>query len=1324
MTRFQVIAFVLLSALSSLLLTKGWTQAIEFEHLGLEEGLSQISVMSISQDKYGSIWLGTRNGLNRYDGKKVTIYRTSDSRPSLIENQIQTLLSEDSLIWVHTPNSISAFNLHTETFRNYPLTGISSFYLINNNLWVATADRLFLLDPLSGTFHQTPVELRKNERISKLMEYNGHLLIGTNMGVWKKDDTEQTLLTQEQYQVMCLYVDRHLNIWIGTNQNGLLKQKDSTLLKHYHGNNDLSNDYVRCVEEDDEGNIWVGTFTGLDVIKTDGSISHYENYKGLRTSLSHNSIWSLYKDRDGAMWAGTYYGGANVFHPTRHFFSYYPENTQNNRGVNFRVVGQVLEDAKKNLWICTDGGGLNYFERSTGKFSYFTSSDHTNSISANNVKSLCLQGDSVLWIGTHRAGLDRLNLHTNTFTHYVPETTSLDSSLVSQIQTILPYEDNLLIGTGAGLLLFDLKTYQFSPFLPAHLQKELSSPILSILHPKAHEIWIGTEKSGVFRYNTMTQKLLNYRSDQIPSNCVYQLYKDQSSRIWIATSDGLTEYLPEEDNFRTYSMEDGLPGNIAFGIVESPYSGLVVETDKGISFFNPTEGSFQNISSNNGLPLRELSPNGIYHSSDGILYISGVEGLVALKELDFLSRKSNNYPMITGLSINNHQITPELNPDIISRTIMDADIIRLKHQHSSISFSISDMAFTKSSRQGLEYMLEGFDKKWIKAEARNNITYTNLDNGTYNFFVRTTNSPDNVRKLSIVMSPPFYLSSWAFVTYFVIVIGIIILINLQYIRQSKLAYNLEVEKENHRKDEQLNQQKIQFFTNISHEFRTPLTLIIGQIELILENSNLSPGVYNRLLNVQKHTLRLRNLISELLDFRKMDQNKIKLRVQEHDFIPFMKEIYLSFFELAEHGNIDYTLKTDFESFPLWFDRNQMEKVFYNLIANAFKFTPESGQIIINSYEIQGDLFIEIINTGSFIPSEKVNKIFDRFYQLDNMSNADEKQGTGIGLALAKGVIEAHHSQITVNSSSKDQSTTFKVQLKGGSEHYHKSNLEPTTYEHKIALVPERETPTTYTEMGETVLIVEDNLEVMEFLKDLLRPLFKIQTAYNGLEALEFIKQTPPDLVISDVLMPKMSGTELCTKIKTDLLTSHIPVVLLTAKTSDEHRIEGLETGADDYITKPFNTKILIARINNVLNNRKSLQNLYKENPIQHVRKVAKKRIDKEFMEKAQEVVLKNISNSDYNVESFSRDMSLGRTNLFTKIKGITGQTPNEFITNIRLNKAAQMIAHQPDKSISDIGYACGFSNPNYFSRAFKKNYNLSPTAYKNQLSKEAALPKE
>ena len=571
--------------------------------------------------------------------------------------------------------------------------------------------------------------------------------------------------------------------------------------------------------------------------------------------------------------------------------------------------------------------------------------------------------------------------------------------------------------------------------------------------------------------------------------------------------------------------------------------------------------------------------------------------------------------------------------------------------------------------------------------------------------------------------PPFYRAWYAYLFYVLLLVFLV----WRYVvfTRSKLLLktSLEYEKKQIEHIEEVNQSKLRFFTNISHEFRTPLTLIAGQVDMLMQMSNIQPTVFNRILNIKRNTLNMQNLINELLEFRKSEQGHLTVKVVQRDIVDFLYEIYLSFTEYANYRDIKFEFENAGQHINIWFDPVQMQKVFYNLFSNAFKYTPKDGTIGIHVAETAENVIIEITDSGIGIAPDDIEKIFDRFYQAENgLQINNMAPGTGIGLALTKNILEAHKADIHVVSM-KEVGTKFIVTLKKGNTHFteEEKGHEEVNEESCIVCLEEldrefmaemMESQIQHNEPLYSMLIVEDNDELREMLKLVFEPIYKIYTAADGEEGLAMTMEHQPDIVLSDLMMPRMSGSEMCSKIKNNFLICHIPVVLLTAQTAVEYNIEGLRLGADDYITKPFNVKTLITRCNNLVNNRRILQEKFSKQVDSSPRLVATNQLDREFLEKAQLVVEAHLDDSEFDVPAFSSEMALGRTKLFTKIKGITGQTPNDFILNVRLKKAAQWLTNNPEYNISDITYMLGFSSPKYFSKCFKEQFGVSPSVYR------------
>lgn len=552
-----------------------------------------------------------------------------------------------------------------------------------------------------------------------------------------------------------------------------------------------------------------------------------------------------------------------------------------------------------------------------------------------------------------------------------------------------------------------------------------------------------------------------------------------------------------------------------------------------------------------------------------------------------------------------------------------------------------------------------------------------------------------------------------------------------------LQTSLEMERKEKEAIEELNQAKLQFFSNISHEFRTPLTLIISQIELLLQSSSLSPSIYNKLLKVYKNTYHMRNLISELLDFRKLEQGHMKLKVYEQDIVSFLKEIYLSFYEYASGHSITYNFTAPEGRVLCSFDPKQMQKVFYNLLSNAFKYTKPNATIEMILENKENEVIIKVIDNGIGISKDDIDKIFDRFYQAENgISNITKTPSTGIGLSLTKNIIELHHGTIQVEST-PGYGSIFIVRLLKGCTHFTEEELARDQQEKQTeSLIPDTVAFTDHMEefsdaeqrevliegddSPRTILLVEDNEELLQILGSLFSPIYRVLLARNGKEGLEKAREERPDIIVSDVMMPEMSGTEMCLKIKNDFDVCHIPVVLLTALTSAEQNIEGLQRGADDYINKPFNAKVLLARCNNLVRNRIILQKKFSQQKDFDAQSLASNPIDQKFLDTVNSIIEKNLDNIDFDMNMMARELGLSRSSLYAKFKALTGMTPNDFVLSCKLKRAATMLTAQPDLQIADISDRLGFGSPRYFTRCFKAQFEITPAEYRKRAEKKTS----
>lgn len=676
------------------------------------------------------------------------------------------------------------------------------------------------------------------------------------------------------------------------------------------------------------------------------------------------------------------------------------------------------------------------------------------------------------------------------------------------------------------------------------------------------------------------------------------------------------------------------------------------------------------------------------------------------------------------------EICPNDQSGILTDILAKTSDIYLSYKQNNITVEFASFNYNNDRNRLFEYRLEGFDKAWTQTTGTT-ITYTNLPPGEYILRARPLAGKENLDEevhLNIHVSAPFYATVWAYFFYLLCLLGVMIAFIRFKTRQAALKSSLEFERKEKERIEELNQVKLRFFTNISHEFRTPLTLILGQIEVLMQ-MDLGTTIYNRILRIYKNAWYMRNLISELLDFRKQEQGYLKLKVEEQNLVTFTRQIYMCFYEYAQKKEITYRFDNVEETISVWFDSKQLQKVIFNLLSNAFKYTPNKGSIRVEVRMLASQAIVSVCDTGVGIPEEHISKIFERFYQTDNSSSFT--LGTGIGLALAKGIMNMHHGKIDVEST-VGKGTKFTLSLPLGNRHF--SDEEMATVESRESVIISEAVPMLpfeqimdveeeKTKVQENIkeedkpiiLLVDDNEELLSMLEDLFLPIYKVYIAHDGREGLEMARQIQPDLIISDVMMPEMSGKELCYKIKTNVELSHISVVLLTAQTSVEYVVEGLMFGADDYVTKPFNVKVLIARCNNLIKNKKRLIAHYAGKTITEspVTEAINER-DKELLAKCVNIIKENFENPAFDVTALASELCVGRSKLYMQFKQMTGLTPNEFILKIKLDEAMSLLKNHPELNISEISIRLGFSSPRYFSKSFKAFFGVAPQTVRSR----------
>ncbi len=1317
-------------------------QNITFRHLTTDDGLSQFSVNSMYIDEQGIVWIGTREGLNRYNGNDIKTFKLKKNDPnSLFSNTVLCITgNRNGKVYLLCTGGIAEFDLTNQRFKTLLAEDASTLHY-KDRLYMAQKNAVYIYDDATQHFSLHYRLKEEDVNLSCLhVDEKGNLWMGTtNRGVYKLHSDQTLSHPIERGNITSIYEDSSQELWIGSWEEGVYNiHPDGTLANHRHsthGGNSLSSNFVRACCEDNAGNIWMGTFNGLNRYnKENGNFDFYTSTDDPE-SLSHPSIWCIVKDSQGTLWMGTYFGGVNYFNPEYEIYTRYKTGSTEKDGLSSPIVGRMTEDKEKNLWICTEGGGITVYNRQQGTYRWYRHQEGTNSLSHNNVKAIYYDADHErMWIGTHLGGLNKLDLRTGRFTHYRRKTGDPHSLPSDIIRDITPYKDKLIIATQNGVCLFEPESGHCEPMFKDTPEGRGITMVADLYIDQDSTLWIAATGEGVYSYDFETRKLTRYRHDparphSLSNNNVNNIAQDSQGSLWFSTSgSGLDRYRPETGDFENFDMHtDGLSTDCIYAVSESSiYKGqLLLITNQGFSRFDYPQRKFFNYGMENGFPLSAVNENALYVTQDGEVFLGGIQGMISFRESNLNFTPKPYHIFFSRLLVNGKEVTPGDDTGILEKSICHTPVLNLKANQSMFSIEYATSNFIPANRDEIFYRLEGFSDTWNHTYRRQMvITYTNLNPGTYTLVLKGGHERIPEVRLLIHILPPWYKTWWAYFLYTLFTVSLLWYIIRSYHARFKLRESLKYEQKHIEDIEALNQSKLRFFTNISHEFRTPLTLIVGQVESLLTAHSFTPGIYSKILAIYKSSLQLRELITELLDFRKQEQGHKKIKVSQHDLVSFLYENYLLFEEYARSRQIQFVFEKEVDHLEAWYDPREMQKVINNLISNSLKHTPTEGAITLKVSQSEENAVIEVRDTGRGIAAEEINKIFDRFYQTEQINSLNTGAGTGIGLALTKGIIELHHGTIRVESE-PEKGSCFTVTLKLGNRHFSPEQIvsdaetvqQPGQALPPIPPLPQAETKSDPTPAEQrlpdaTMLIVEDNDSIREMLATVFEPFYRILTAPDGEKGWELMQKEMPTIVLSDIVMPRMSGTELCKRIKSDFNTCHIPVVLLTARTAIEHTLEGLRIGADDYVTKPFNTHILITRCNNLVNSRRLLQEKFSRQPQAFAQMLATNLMDKEMLDRAMQIIEKHLDDTEFNVNTFAREMGMARTNLFTKLKGVTGQTPNDFILTIRLKKGAVMLRNNPELNITEIADRIGFSSSRYFSKCFKDVYHVSPLSYR------------
>ncbi len=1297
-----------------------------------DKQMSSSFTTQIYLDQDGFIWVATRNGLNRYDGYQFRILKKEMSNQSGMASNYVNCMMQDSqgLFYIGMYGALQTYNGERfQDVRTYDLTGrqVPSYVTAllqrkGGDVLVGTSGHGVLqMKPGSQDARQMGGMLGEVQSVHRMMEDSHGLLwlVTENQGLLCYDGKTMKRYFQnvDQRGTVRDVCEDHLGkIYVATANAGLFRLEGSQLV-HIEG---TGTKHISTLYVSRRGSILIGyDGLGLAVFDTKTGKVTDNPYYSRDVDLSTAKVYSVCEDRNGNVWLGLLQKGIYMHPVNTTAFQYMGYKLGSHNVIGSACVTSVQISSNGYRWVGTDKDGLYCLDSNMRVIRHFKDNFPAT------VLGMTEGRNGRFWIGSYKEGCGWIDIHTLTYHPYsLPQDPGIS---VFALRT--DKEGYIWMATmGYGLLRLNDKTGEVKSYVQ-HEEAPDNRKVNSLTNNYISQISISPDGQRLYAATTMGVCALDLKTDSWLStfqgvNCLNygtptRVAREYGGVLYVGTNDGLLCYDLKTHQTKRHAIESGLADNGISSIEEDRQGKLWISTDHGLCCLNPKTQKTSNYFVDNGLQSNEFSDGASCITHDGLLSFGGLGGVSWFRPEDIKEREWKAEVKLTGFSVDGQPVTTATMSglwSVVDTTVIAAQRFVLSSNDNSFALQLSTLTYDNPEHIVYRYRINNED--WVRMQPGvNEITFSHMQPGNYDFCVVAEQNgiatPE--RCFRVVIHAPWYLTPLAFVVYLLIIAGIVW--RYLYVRRRKEQVRLRLQEHIHA--EEMADAKLKFFMNISHEIRTPMTLIVAPLLSLIKQDE-DPHRRSVYETIRRNAERILGLINQMMDLRKIDKGQMQMHMCETELVSFIGDIHTLFAQQAKVKNIRFVYEHDVPMLPVWIDRSNFDKVVVNILSNAFKFTPTGGEIAIRVTHDDRDVRIAVSDSGEGIAEDKIPHIFERFYQTPSTVN-DRNTGTGIGLDLTRSLVELHHGTIQVHNLPEGKGCKFVVTIPLGSAHLKPEEmvLEKQDVSHAVSLMGEQEV------VGESpveelpkigrkqhILIVEDDAEIRDYLTSELSPDYDISTAENGRLGLAEVLKTVPDLIISDIMMPEMDGNELCSKVKSNPATSHVPVVLLTAKSRDEDQLEGLEMGADVYVMKPFNMDILRRTIINLIHTHQMLRLKYGRNDIleEQVDEVKMKSPDDQLLERIMKVINKNISNSDLSVDKIAEEVGISRVHLHRKMKELTGQTPHDFIRNIRLKQAANLLATQ-NMNITEVIYACGFNNAASFSTIFKKFYGMSPREY-------------